>query len=190
MNEVAVQVVNALQNGAIPWKYPHNQRPEFVKLFGAFFKGPPLAGSEADYLVLDSIIKASGARILHHWRCRTPHCKRPPQDRIILPLRAVFVNEPQYRATIIHEVLHFVEQPHRAGWLGPCESQSELISECGTGLLESFLRIPPDLDVTNVNRWLSDWVMEIRNDPSFLFNAVAQAERAVLYLLDRWRRGQ
>ena len=181
--ELAERVLRELNEGVVPWHYPINVMPEFKPTFGKFFSGEPLTEAEVDYGELDAIIKATGARLLHHWRCRKPRCDRPPLDRILLPPRSKFVDDRQYHAVRIHECLHFLEHPWRAAWVGSAD-QGELIAECGTGFLESFLRLPHDSDNTNIAKWLPKWAEGIRANPRYLFDAVAQAERSVRYLLD------
>jgi len=186
--ELADLVLDSLQTGVgVPWRFPHNRLPEFSGLFGKFFTGEPLTEAEVSYDQLDEIIAATGARITHHWRCPKPRYDRPLLDRILLPPRSRFIDDRQYHAVRIHEVVHFLEHPWRAAWVGPAD-QGELIAECGTGFVESFLRLPHDTDNTNIARWLPKWVEGIKANPAYLFNAVAQAERSVNYLLDLHRR--
>ena len=162
--------------------------PELAPTFGKFFTGEPLAEEEASYGQLDGIIKATGAKITHHWRCVKPRYDRPPLDRILLPPRSRFWSQQQYEATRIHEVLHFLEASWRLGWIGS-DHQAELVAEIGTSFLESHLRLPPDhRDQANCNKWLPMWAKGIEADPAYLFDAVAQAERAVNYLLDLRRK--
>ena len=79
-------------------------------------------------------------------------------------------------------------ESHGVGWIGS-DHQSELVGEIGTGFLESYLRLPPDhRDQANCNKWLPKWAEGIKADSAYLFDAVAQAERAVSYLLDLRRR--
>ena len=186
--ELAAAVLEALHEGIAPWQHPFNVMPEFAPTFGKFFTGEPQNEGEADYAELDGIIAATGAKMTHHWRCVKPRYDRPPLDRILLPPRSRFWNQQQYQATRIHEVLHFLEASWRLGWIGS-DHQSELFCEIGTALLESYLRLPPDhLDTANCNKWLPAWAEGIEADPGYLFDTVAQAERAVRYLLDLRRR--
>ena len=185
--DLAAAVVEALQEGIAPWRHPFNVMPELAPTFGKFFTGEPLAEVEADYGEVDAIIAAVGVKITHHWRCPKPRCDRPPLDRILMPPRSRFWNEAQYQATRIHEVLHFLEQPERVGWIGR-DDQSEMVCEIGTGFLESVLRLPPDQDNANIRKWLPAWAEGIEADPCYLFDAIEQAERAVRYLLDLHRR--
>jgi len=157
--------------------------PELAPTFGKFFTGEPLAEGEADYAELDAIIAATGAKVVTHWRVAKPRCDRPPRDRILLPPRSRFVSDRTYHASRIHEVLHFLEQPERVGWIGS-DHQAELVCEVGTGFLESFLRLPPDQDNANIRKWLPAWTTGIQADADYLFDAVAQAERGVRYLLN------
>ena len=138
-----------------------------------------------DYQEVEEIIKATGARVVHHWRCPNPRCDRPPKDRIVMPPRNWFPNEAHYIASKIHEAIHFAEQPGRAGWTGSLD-QGELIAEVGTAFLETHLGLPHDTELTNVNKWLSQWIEQIEFSPSYLFNAVEQAEHSVAYLLPQF----
>lgn len=180
--ELAELVLDALRAGVVPWQHPANTFPQFKNLFRTFVTGEPVGEAKADYGELDEIIRAVGVKIVHHGRVRKPRCERPPRERILLPPKPRFLSEAQYRATVIHEVLHALEQPHRVGWIGS-DHQSELVSEVGTGLVLSHLRLPADLDTTNIRRWFAAWENGIKADPAYLFDAVAQAEKAARYLL-------
>lgn len=184
--QLAELVLETLRAGVVPWQHPVNAFPEFQGLFGTFISGEPRSEAEADYSELDDIIRATGAKLTHHHRVVKPRCDRPPRDRILLPPRSRFVNEAQYQATRIHEVLHYLEQPHRVGWIGS-DHQSELVAEVGTGFALSHLRLPPDLDATNVRKWLPAWATGINANPAYLFDAVAQADKAVRYLFGKRR---
>jgi antirestriction protein ArdC len=185
--KIADRVLNALSEGVVPWRHPINVMPDFKPLFGKFFSGEPLTEAEVNYGELDAIIAATGARITHHWRCRQPRCDRPPMDRILLPPRSRFIDDRQFHASRIHESLHYLEAPWRVGWIGS-DHQAELVAECGTGFLESYLRLPHDTDNTNINKWLPKWVEGIEADPNYLFRAVAVAEFSVRYLLNLRRK--
>lgn len=172
----------SLRAGTVPWRFPHNQQPEFKPLFGRFFTGEPLTEAEVDYAELDAIIKATGAKIIHNGQSRKPRFHRL-KDKIVLPLRSVFQNEAHYQASRIHEVLHYLEQPGRVGWIGS-DHQSEMVCEAGTGMLESLLRLPHDQDDTNIRKHLAKWIEGIEADPNYLIRAAAVAEFSVRYLLD------
>jgi antirestriction protein ArdC len=185
--EIAAAVLDALYEGIVPWRFPANVLPELKPVFGPFVTGDPGSEAEADYGELDAILAATGAKVVTHWRVAKPRCDRPPRDRILLPPRSRFFSERTYHASRIHEVLHFLEQPERAGWIGR-DDQSEMVCEVGTSFLESHLRLPPDQDITNIKKWLPAWTDGIKADPNYLFDAVAQAEKAVRYLLGLRRK--
>ena len=180
--EVAELVLDALLAGVVPWQHPANAFPQFKNLFGTFVTGEPIGETKADYGELDRLIEAVGVKIVRHGRVQRPRCERPPRERILLPPRSRFLSESQYRGTVIHELMHALEQPHRVGWIGS-DHQSELVAEVGTGFVLSQYRLPPDLEMTNIRRWLPAWTNGITADPAYLFDAVAQAERAARYLL-------
>jgi antirestriction protein ArdC len=184
--ELAQQVLLSLRAGNPPWHFPFSRQPTFAPLFGGYGTGQPPA-EPVDYSVAEEVIKATGARIIHHHRCHRPRCDRPPLDRILLPPRCRFINAAQYMASKFHEVLHHVEQPWRAGWVGS-DHQGELVAECGTGFLEAHLGLPHDTDNTNIEKWLPKWAEQIEQRPDYLFDAVAQAERSVEYILGLYRR--
>lgn len=164
----------------IEWLRAGNALPAFEPLFGKFFGGEPQSVAEAGYAPVDGIIEAVGVKVRHHWNCGKPRYLRD-QDRIVLPLKSYFQDESHYQTTRLHEGFHAVES--RVGWIGPGH-QGELIAEAGTGMLLSHLRLPHDADEKNVQKWLPWWAMEISFDPTYLFDAIAQAERSVKYLLD------
>lgn len=186
-SQLAAAVLEALHEGIVPWRFPINVMPELAQTFGRFYGGEPLSEAEAVYSEVDALIAAVGVKITHHWRCVKPRFDRPPLDRILMPPRSRFWNEAQYQSTRLHEVFHFLEQPWRVGWIGS-DHQSELVCEIGPALLESHLRLPPDRDTANIEKWLPMWAKGIEADPAYLFDAVAQAERAVNYLLDLRRK--
>jgi antirestriction protein ArdC len=181
--ELADRVLASLRAGTVPWRFPHNRLPEFAPLFGKFFTGEPLTEAEVNYGEAEAIIAATGAKVSHHWRVKKPRCERPPRARILLPPKSRFINDAQYIASKLHELIHYVEAPWFANWVGPAD-RGEMIAEVGTGFLESHLRLPHDQDNTNILKWLPKWIEGIRADSAYLFDAVAQAERSVNYLLD------
>ena len=148
--------------------------PELAPTFGKFFTGEPLTEAEADYGELDGIIKATGVKVKHHWNCRKPRYHRL-QDRIVMPLQSYFQTVAHYRGTLIHEILHHVE--HRVGWIGS-DHQAEMVAEIGTAFIECSSPASPRSGQTNIEKWLPKWAEGIKADPAYLFDAVAQAERA------------
>lgn len=176
--EIAKSVLTALSVGVVPWHFPFNCLPPNKALFGTYCQGEPL--TVGDYSEIDGIVKATGVSITHHWRRKRPLYLRRPEDRIVMPPRSYFRDDPSYWACVIHEMVHWCE--HRTGWSRPLD-QGELVAESATGMIESFFRLPHDPDRTNLEKWLPAWEKGIQNDPLYLFEAVDQAQRAVRYLL-------
>ncbi len=184
--QLATLVLDSLRAGNPPWRFPFSRQPAFAPLFGKYGTGGPPAAGEVDYGVVKAVVRATGVKVVHHRSCQRPRCDRPPFERILLPPRSRFLTDAQYVATKLHELLHYVEQPWRAGWVGP-DHQGELVAECGTGFLESALGLPHDDDNTNIEKWLPAWAGEIEGRPDYLFDAVAQAGRSVAYILGLYR---
>jgi putative DNA primase/helicase len=139
----------------------------------------------ATYNEAEAVVKATGAKILHHRSCQMPRYDRPPKDRILLPSKARFMDEAQYLATKLHELVHWAEC--RTGWCGPSH-QGELVAEIATGYLETELGLPHDTDLTNHDKWKATWVREIEENPKYLFDAAAHAARSVDYIIRFSRR--
>ena len=97
------------------------------------------------------------------------------------------VDEPRLTEAELEAYYRDADRRNRLGWIGS-NHQSELVCEAGTGLMESYLRLPHDQDNTNVNKWLPKWAEGIKANPAYLFDAVRFAERAVNSLLERRRR--
>lgn len=137
-------------------------------------QGPP------DYDKAEDVIEATRAKFRHHRLCKMPRYDRAPKDRILLPPRDRFLDQAQYMATKLHELVHWAES--RTGWVGPLD-QGELMAEIATGYLERELGLPHDTDLTNHEKWASKWIEEIEKCPKYLFDAAAHAARTVDYIL-------
>jgi antirestriction protein ArdC len=58
-----------------------------------------------------------------------------------------------------------------------------LIAEIGTGLMETQLGFPHSHDQTNYNKYLDEWLAEMKKNPKYIFDAATQASRSLDYLL-------
>jgi Zincin-like metallopeptidase len=175
-------VLEVLHNGEVPWRYPSSRLPEFAKLFGRFYSGPPQSYDRADYSDLDDVVRYLRIRTIHHWKRRTPMFDIT-LDRMLLPVRSSFSGDAHYHGARTHEVFHYLEQPWRLKW-NRTDDKSELMAEIGIGLVESYFQLPPDLDDANIRFWLPKWTEEIRKDPEYLFEALTQSERSLQFLID------
>jgi len=134
---------------------------------------------DADYGAVDGFIDTTKATIEHGHE--TPIYNRLPDDYIGMPDREKFLgNDPQYYAALFHEVFHWTEW--RTGWTGTA-ALGELIAEIGTGLIETELGLPHCEDMTNHNKYLDEWLLEMESNPKYIFDAATQASRSLDFLL-------
>lgn len=132
-----------------------------------------------DYSPMDRLVEASRANI--EFGYEQPIYKRLPDDLIGMPDREKFLgNDPDYYSALIHEFFHWVEW--RLAWRGTL-AMGELIAEIGTGMLETELGFPHSHDQTNYNKYLDEWLSEMKKNPKYIFDAAAQASRSLDFLL-------
>lgn len=173
-------VLNALLDGGVPWRWPLCRKPEFAKLFGRFYSGMPNFESP-DYSRLDSIVSKLGVKIVHHWKRKNPAFYLY-QDRIAMPSRSGFLSDAEYHGARTHEVMHYLEQPWRLKW-DKTVDKSELMAEIGQCLIESYFRLAPAQDDTNIRKWLLVWDQQMQRSSQYLFDAIEQAESSLKYLI-------
>jgi len=140
-----------------------------------------VSNNAPDYGPVDEIIGRTGNAI-KHGNYKEPRYERPPKDYICMPWRKRFATDSQYYGSVLHELIHYVEW--RTGWKGS-EEQGELIAEIGQAYLETLLGIPHCNDLTNYHKWLDGWLAAMNADPRFIYEAAAQAEKAVDFVLGR-----
>ena len=106
----------------------------------------------------------------------------PSEDYIRLPLRSQFSSLDHYYETAGHELVHFSEK--QLGWNQKNFSYSmgELVAEIGACFWCSELGIDTGEFDQNCS-YLKGWLESMANDPKFIFQASAQASKAVDYLL-------
>jgi antirestriction protein ArdC len=134
---------------------------------------------EKNYEFLNYVIENTGARIISEG-LESPFYDYK-NDKIFFPSREIFIDDAQYWATKIHEVVHWTEP--RLNWSGE-PHQNELIAEIATGYLESEFSLNHDVDNLNHDQWMPFWIENIRNNPKYIFDAAAQAARSVDYILN------
>ena len=78
--------------------------------------------------------------------------------------------------------MHYLEQPWRLKW-DKTVDKSELMAEIGQCLIESYFRLAPAQDDTNIRKWLLIWDQQMQRSSQYLFEAIEQAERSVKYLI-------
>lgn len=111
-----------------------------------------------------------------------PQYRRPPHDDICMPLLEQFSDKVQLIASQFHELIHWSEW--RTGWSGD-DVQGELVAEIATGMLETEFGLPHCSDLTNHHKYLQHWLEKMGENPHYLLEAIAQANKAVGFVLQR-----
>ena len=108
-------------------------------------------------------------------------------DFIQLPYHGKFDSPEAFYETAFHEHTHFTEHESRLNWdrkkEGNSYSMGELIAELGSVLLMAELGLPVTDNLTNHAAYLKHWLKSMKDDPSFIFKASSQANKAVDWLL-------
>lgn len=107
-------------------------------------------------------------------------------DYIQMPSRSRFAL-PEFVETLGHELVHWTEAPHRLNWdrTKPQNSYAcgELIAELGGCYFAGELGLPVSERLDNHAAYLQHWLQEMKSNPQFIFQAAAQASRAVDFVL-------
>jgi antirestriction protein ArdC len=163
-------VFNAKQIDGIP-SYTPKQRQEFEIVRAA-----------------ESILKNSGARILHNQNDRAFYNRAA--DSIHLPPKAAFSSAPDYYGTALHELAHWTGHPSRLNRQTLNESyrfgdlnyaQEELRAELASLFLAAERGIPHH--PASHAAYVGSWLHALRNDKNEIFRAAKDAHRATDFLL-------
>jgi len=163
--------------------------------FAALRPSVPTEPVKPDFQVAQDMIEATGAEI--HFGGDKAYYRRPSPvdswpnhhdgDFISVPHRSQFESAKEYVCTLFHELMHWSEI--RLGWTGSY-AMGELIAEIGASYVAAELNVPGSDDLENSTRYLSSWLKELRDDPSAILRAAAQASKASDYLLAFSRKPQ
>jgi len=115
-------------------------------------------------------------------------CYNSHTDMILLPMREQFKTLTAYYATTFHELIHWTGHESRLNRkLGNAKDSKEyayeeLIAEFGA----SFLCAQYGIDYeTQHAAYLKSWLNVLENDESLLFKAIAQAQKAADFILNK-----
>ncbi|HZZ79991.1 MAG TPA: ArdC-like ssDNA-binding domain-containing protein [Gemmataceae bacterium] len=136
---------------------------------------------EERFLHAEKIVAATGADIRHGGS--RAFCAL--EDNFIqMPHRHLFDKPEFYYETLAHELVHWTEPPCRLNWDRANEgyAMGELIAEIGGCYLTTEFGLPTSDDLTQHCSYLKTWLKGME-DPSFIFKASAQANRAVDFIL-------
>jgi antirestriction protein ArdC len=113
----------------------------------------------------------------------------PSMDCIEMPFRHQFTTMADYYQTLAHELLHWsghesrLNRTQHSRFGDRTYAFEELIAEIGGCFLCEELGLSTGDNLDNHNAYLQSWLQAMQNDPRFIFQASAQASKAVDYLL-------
>lgn len=112
----------------------------------------------------------------------------PGDDYINLPPLGAFENQQGYYSTLFHEATHWTGHKSRLGrkvtnpFGTAAYAQEELIAEMGSAMTGAVLGFEPDLHAEHAD-YLANWLKVIKADPTKLYDAAVEAEKASHLLL-------
>lgn len=120
----------------------------------------------------------------------------PGNDRILIAPRDTFRSDESFTRVLLHEMTHSTGHPSAldrsmAGRFGSPEyAKEELVAELGSLFTSSDLGIQ-DAELSgefydNHVAYLKSWIRALEDDPSYLFKAASQADKASGYLMERY----
>lgn len=136
----------------------------------------------------EEILNNSGAKIKHKAQDRAYY--NPVTDTITLPLKEQFNSPKEYYRTALHELGHWTGHSNRnnrdmSGTFGTeSYAKEELVAEITSFLVGTQCGLGHEPDKNNI-AYLKSWAKAIRDEPSFLFNAVKEADRAAKLILGK-----
>lgn len=115
----------------------------------------------------------------------------PASDEIHLPRRRDFVSLSEFWGTALHELAHWTGHASRLNRAKGMASRmgtdgyarEELVAESASWLLAATLGTPHE--PKNSAAYLSSWVKKFADKPRELYSAIAQAQKAVDFLLEK-----
>ena len=92
-----------------------------------------------------------------------------------------------YYGTAFHELIHStskgLKRPLGVGFGSEKYSAEEIVAECGAMLLGNILGIATENENNNSAVYIAGWKKSIKENPSWLFEGITKAEKAVDYFL-------
>jgi len=136
----------------------------------------------------EEILNNSGAKIKHKAQDRAYYS--PVTDTITLPLKEQFQSPEAYYRCALHELGHWTahEKRNNRDLSGSFGSESyareELVAEITSFLVGTQCGLGHEPNDNNV-AYLKSWSKAIRDDPSYLFKAVKDADKAAQLILGK-----
>lgn len=120
----------------------------------------------------------------------------PMLDRIMIAPRETFISDESFTRVLLHEMTHSTGHPSALGrtmntqFGSPEYAKEELVAELGSLFLSADLGIQSaDMEgefYENHVAYLKSWVRALEDDPAYLFKASSQADKASVYLMERY----
>lgn len=111
----------------------------------------------------------------------------PQADAVFMPSISSFDSSEGYYSTLLHEVGHWTGHESRLNRLEPARfgtdkySREELVAELFACFARSELGFENDVEVYDSAAYLKGWLDVLREQPSMLWQAAGQAEKAVTW---------
>lgn len=119
----------------------------------------------------------------------------PASDEVVLPEMSLFKTAQHYYGTAFHEMTHSTMHKDRCNRaeerFGKCVafgsqeySKEELVAEIGSAFICSHVGIDSSEIFDNSTAYIQSWLKKLKNDPKFIIEASAKAEKAAKYILN------
>jgi antirestriction protein ArdC len=115
---------------------------------------------------------------------------KPATDTLHMPTSSCFHSSEAYYATLYHELVHAVGHPSRLNrttltdlclFGSPTYAKEELVAEMGASYLCGVCGIA-NATLDNSAAYLASWMQVLRDNPTMLVHAAAQAQKAADYI--------
>lgn len=116
----------------------------------------------------------------------------PSSDKVVLPLKKQFANEPKYYSVLFHESVHSTGHESRLNRLTKIASfgneeysKEELTAEIGASIMMNNFSIDTEATFTNSCAYIQGWLKVLKNDNNMIVSASSKAQKAVELILDK-----
>lgn len=108
--------------------------------------------------------------------------------RVCVPNKESFTSIEEYYSTLFHEMTHstkFIMKREKASKKGDKKyAYEELVAELGAWILRGITGIETPKTEQNSAVYLNSWIKTLKDNPKYIYNAMAQAQKAVEYILE------
>lgn len=116
----------------------------------------------------------------------------PRKDMIVLPQKGQFQEIKEFYSTIFHEMVHSTGHACRlnrdtmgkASFGTNLYSREELVAETGSAMLMNIIGIETPDTFNNSTAYIQSWITHLQQDEKLIVTALANAEKAVRYILN------